>query len=99
MHFEELWEKCEIFQKDNSPVTSVEDIINELVMKLNLYTSIDKQINISDDDMKVVKSRLMGEILLPLTLLSLKDNINVYEALQTALTQRSISVFDTKYSI
>lgn len=98
MHFEELWEKCENFHKDNTADETVSDILNEFLMKLNLFASISAKSEISSEDIEKAKSRLFGEILLSLTAISLKENINVYDALQIALTQRSISHYSEKYS-
>jgi len=98
IHFEQLWLKCENFHKENLSNNSVAEITNELIMKIGLYSAIDQKTEIASEDMEKAKSRLMGEILLSLTALSLQDNINVYEALYLALSQRSISTFDSKYS-
>jgi len=96
-HFEDLWEKCESFHKENSGDESSADIVQELTMKLGLYSAIIQKSEVSSDDMEKAKSRLIGEILLSLTALSLKENINVFEALQSALTQRSINHYSDKY--
>ena len=92
-HFEDLWTKAEEFHKNNSSIDSIEDIIEELVMKIGLYKAIDQRDEIKSEDKKEAKSRLFGEILLTLTNLSLKDDINVYESLQIALLQRSINQY------
>ena len=89
-HFEELWEQCENFQKDGGKVSDVPILLEELSLKLNLYQAIDAKTEIPVEDRQKVKSRLLGEILLTLTGLSLKDNINVYEALNIALQYRSL---------
>lgn len=99
IHFEELWEKCENLNKEISSDELSSSIIDELMMKLNLYKLIDSQKDITDEDKQKVKSRTLGEILLTLTNLSLKDNINVYEALATAYKFRSISHYNEKYNI
>jgi hypothetical protein len=91
MHFEELWEKSEQFHQANSSLDSVDDIIEELTLKIGLYKAINQRAEISEDNKKEAKSRLLGEILLTLTSLSLKDNVNVYEALQITLLQHSIT--------
>lgn len=96
MHFEDLWEKCE-----NSHTQSLSDsptIIDELILKLNLYKAIISKNDIPEEDFKKIKSHTLGEILFTLTNLSLKDNINVYEALLTALHHRSIELYSAKYS-
>ena len=98
IHFEDLWGKCEDFHKDNSDNnSSISEIINELVMKLELYSMIEQKSEISSKDIEKAKSRLIGEILLSITALSLKDNVNVFEALHTALIQHSIGIFSIKH--
>lgn len=90
IHFEELWEKCEQHHQSLGNNVEVPTIIDELAMKINLYKLIDGKIELSEEERQKVKSRTMGEILLTLTNLSLKDNINVFEALSIAQQHRSI---------
>lgn len=90
VHFEKLWEQAESFQKDGSANISIQQIIEELIMKISLYKAIDLKTEIPEEDRQKVKSRTLGEILLTLTALSLKDNINVYEALNISLQYRSL---------
>lgn len=85
LHFEELWEKCEKFHQETSKNDNVGSIIDELIMKLNLYKMIDLKTELPIEEQEIIKSRTMGEILLTLTNASLKDNINVFEALNIAL--------------
>jgi len=87
--FEELWNKSEEFQKNASKETTTQNIIEELLLKLNLYKAIDLKTEIPEEERQKIKSRTLGEILLTFTCLSLKDNINVYEALSVALQYRS----------
>ena len=95
-HFEELWEECEKFQKDATAKNDVQHIIDELMLKINLYKAFDTKQEIPEEDRQKVKSRTLGEILLTLTALSLKDNINVYEALNIALQYRSVDFYVKK---
>ena len=97
VHFEKLWEQAEEFQKDGSANITVLQIIEELMMKISLYKAIDAKTEIPPEDRQKVKSRTLGEILLTLTALSLKYNINVYEALNIALQYRSLDHY-TKVS-
>ena len=94
MHFEELWEKCENFQKESASNMGPKFMIDELIMKLGLYKAVDAKADIPDEDRQKVKSRILGEILLVITGLSLKDNINVYESLSMALQYRSIEHYN-----
>lgn len=84
MHFENLWEKCEELYKNSSHDDSSINIVDEIVMKFNLYRLVCEQSELSDSEKQKIKSHTLGEILLSLTNLSLKDNINVYEALGIA---------------
>lgn len=86
-HFEQLWEDGENLHTNDDSSTST--ILDELSMKINLYKIIDSKIEIPEEERQKIKSRTMGEILLTLTNLSLKDNINVFEALKTANQFRS----------
>lgn len=98
IHFEDLWEKCEKFQKDNSSNNSSEDILDEIILKINLLKAIETKTDLPKEESEQAKSRLLGEILLSLTDLSLKDNINVFEALNVALLRHSITYYSNKYS-
>lgn len=95
-HFEVLWEKSEEFQKDATANISTQQVLEELMMKISLYKAIDAKTEIPIEDRQKVKSRTLGEILLTLTALSLKDNINVYEALNIALQYRSVDHYVRK---
>ena len=97
IHFENLWEKCENFHKETEFDEDVSPIISEIVMKLKLYEAVDQKIDDSIEEKEKAKSRILGEILLSLTLLSLRDNINVYEALHIALMHHSIDECSEKY--
>jgi len=94
-HFENLWNKCEELHQENIQNENVSTILEELLLKINLYKALDQKAEIADHE--TIKSRTMGEILLTLTKLSLKNNINVYEALNTALQYRSIEFYSKKY--
>lgn len=99
MHFEELWEKCELLHKevDAGGQKTIQALMDELMMKISLYKAIDTKTEISEEDRQKIKSRTLGEILLTLTHVSLQDNINVYEALALALQYRSITLYQQKY--
>ncbi len=86
-HFEDVWEKGEGLHKHEN--NSISDILNKLSLQIELYKLIDAQ-QTSNEEKEKAKSRTMGEILLTLTNLSLKDNINVFEALSIACQFKSI---------
>ncbi len=86
-HFEELWEECETMHSQfngNDPLSSIMD---ELSMKINLYKALDYK-TLPKEELQKIKSRTLGEILLTLTHLSLKENINVFESLSVAKQYR-----------
>jgi len=95
-HFETLWEQCEKFQKDAAANANIQQLVEELMMKISLYKAIDAKTEIPEEDRQKVKSRTLGEILLTLTALSLKDNINVYDSLNIALQYRSVDHYVRK---
>lgn len=97
VHFEDLWEKCENLHKDGVEQDEVQAIVNELIMKLTLYKTLDDKKEIPQEEIEKVKSRTFGEILLTLTNLSIKDSINVFDALATAYKYRAIQHYSEKY--
>ena len=92
IHFENLWEKCEKLHLDesNNEMDS-QSILDELAMKINLYRSVDQKTEVPPEELKIIKSRLLGEILLTITNISLKDNIDVFEALMMAYNYHSLT--------
>ncbi len=96
LHFEDLWEKCESFHKEFSSQDQLESIIQELELKTSLYSMLSNKA-LPEEEKNKIKIRTFGEMLLTLTNLSLKDNINVYEALSMALQYREIDKFSQKY--
>ena len=85
IHFEELWEKCERFHKEDSPNETSTEILEKLLLKIELYKAINSHSFAEVQDRQKAKSRLYGEILLSLTQLSFIEDINVFEALQISL--------------
>ena len=99
LHFEELWDKCEAFQKEASAPMDVASIVSELQMKVSLYKAIDLRTELPEEERTKLKARTMGEILLVITSISVKDNINVFECLTEALQYRSIDHFNRKHPV
>jgi hypothetical protein len=84
--FAELWcdgeEKC-------SPGIKVSQLLEELVIKANLYKALDaRKFLIPPEEYQKLKLRTMGELLLTMTGVSMQDDINVYEALALTLADR-----------
>jgi hypothetical protein len=98
LHFEALWEKAEQLHQSSINGETDASIAEELTFKIDLYRDIAKKEGIPEEEMHALQSRLMGEILLTLTKLSLKDNVDVYQALSVAMQYRSIDHYATKYS-
>jgi hypothetical protein len=94
--FDLIWCDCEAFQQEANPKATVLSIMEELAMKIGLYKALDTKSEIPDR--QSLKVRMMGEILLTLTNLSVVDNINVYQALVEALQLRSITHLDRKHT-
>lgn len=72
-------------------------VAEELVMKINLYKAITEKTKIPTEELHKMRTRILGEILLTLTGLSIKDNVDVFEALATALQYRTIEHLDGKH--
>jgi hypothetical protein len=99
IHFEQLWEQCEKLHQESLIKNSVPEILAELSLKINLYKIMDSKSEISPEECQKIKIRTMGEILLSLTDLSLKDNIDVFQALSEAMQYRSIEHYSQKHPV
>ncbi len=86
-HFEHLWEKCEEYHSSSNQNDTSDALIEELIAKINLYQAIVSR-KMPPEDLEKIKSHAFGEILLTLTNLSLKENVNVFEALLNSLKER-----------
>ena len=98
-HFEDLWLKAEDFHKDENKHATAQQILEELILKVNLYKTIAAVEPGKEQEATKAKSHLFGEILLSLTNLSFVDNVNTFEALGLALQQRSVEHFGKKYPL
>lgn len=96
IHFEELWEKCENLQKESCMDVPASNIVEEIIIKLNLYKVLDAKAEIPAGELAKIRSRVLGEVLLTMTSLSIKDNVDVYEALSSALQYRSVEQLQKK---
>lgn len=91
MHFEDLWNDSEeTFKEDLND--SLRDIIQNLLFKINTLNSLTSQSFKTSEEMQKIKMHLMGEILLDLSHISAKENINVYQAMKTALHYKKIGI-------
>lgn len=98
IHFEDLWTKCEELQKEALGARDMPSVAEELVMKINLYKAITEKTKIPAEELHKMRTRILGEILLTLTGLSIKDNVDVFEALAQAFQYRTIEHLDNKHS-
>ena len=98
LHFEDLWEKCENYHKDHSNNDSLDFIFDNLHLKINLLKSLLQKENLPVEEAQQAKKVLLGEIIFTLTSLSLKENINVFDALNTVLHYNTIQNLSKKYS-
>lgn len=97
MHFEDLWVQCEKLHEESNKKDSATLLLDELMMKLNLYRVIAEKTEGASAELQKMKDRAMGEVLLVLTKISAKENINVYEALSIAAQYHSIQHYTQKY--
>lgn len=85
-HFENLWQEAEEINKKSAPESGTDEILDELILKINLYKAIDKNKDLPNKE--EAKSYMMGEILYSLSAISLKDNLNTFKALQDSIILR-----------
>ena len=97
MSFSELWEEAETVMQDEVSVSSSEELVKEAEGKLRIYNLINRNSSMPEEDQRRLKSHTFGKIMLVLTQLSAKDNINVYAALKTALDETKIGLLESKY--
>lgn len=91
MHFEDLWTDAEeSFKEDLSD--SLNDIIQRILIKFNTLNSLMNSSSKNHEELQKIKIHLMGEILLDFSHISSKENINVYQAMQTALYYKKIGM-------
>ena|SRR5713101_6939474 len=94
--FDALWETCEALHQQISPDDNSSSILDELLLKVRLYQAINNQ-EMPEEEKQAIRTRAIGEVLLVLTNLSLRDNINVFAALEAAHNYRSIDFFSRKH--
>jgi hypothetical protein len=94
-HFEQVWEESEkLFDADK---LNVESILNELQAKVSLYRLLGTG-SFEAQDLGRTKTLLIGKIIMTLTKLSLKDNLNTFEALQVAIEDHKLIQMETSVS-
>lgn len=98
-HFEDLWNAAEALITTEAMERSVASLIMELNAKFNLYSAIDVNDQVPQEECDKLKARLFGKFMLTLTQLSLKDNINVFEVMKQAYDEAQISQLEAKYRV
>jgi hypothetical protein len=97
MHYEELWVKAEELKAGDISNRSVKSIIMELQAKFSVYEAMDANDKLSPEEKQRLKEHLFGKLLMTLTQLSLKDNVNTYAALAEAIEEEQLTQLETKY--
>jgi hypothetical protein len=97
MHFEDLWNEAESLLKDETSKKSVLSIVQELTAKISLYSALDNNNQIGTEEKKKLKFHLFGKIMMVLTSLSLKDDVNTFSALQNEIENAKIEWLAEKY--
>ncbi len=83
-----LWETSEqLFKDDQSDAGS---IINELIAKLSFYKTLDTS-ELAQEEKNKAKQFVMGNILMTLSHLTLKDNLNIYPIHKEAIAAQKIN--------
>jgi hypothetical protein len=80
-HFEEIWVEAENKLKSETELSTVEQICKEISAKIALYSSFTNY----TEDISFAKNQIFGEIMLLMTQITFKDNIDVYAALKAVM--------------
>lgn len=95
--FDQLWEEAEkTLQEETAMSLSSQELIKELIAKLNLYEKFNS-LEMDPADKATLLTNAMGKALLVLTQISFKDNINTYAALKAALDDKKVEIFTERY--
>lgn len=98
-HFEDLWEQAEELLRAETSVSSWEDLTQEALAKFHVLAQIKEETFSASTPEELIQLRanVLGKLLLVLSQLSAKNGINVYAALNQAVENRKISVFENRY--
>lgn len=86
-HFEDVWEDAEKLFDANK--LNVDSILNELQAKISLYRLLGAG-SFDPAELASAQASMIGKMLMTLTSLSLKENVNAYTALQQAIEERRL---------
>jgi hypothetical protein len=94
--FADLWNTAESLLQTETNSLSVQNLTEQLITQMSAYRAIDESTAPVEAKNKL-KENWMGSILLTMTQLSYKDNINTFTALQLAVEKIKILELSTKY--
>jgi len=97
--FDQVWEEGEALFKDQVSPDDLEPALKELELKIGIFRLLSEKKEIPPEEMKAMKMKTMGEILLSMTHISLLENINVYAALKETVLYRSIDHYAEKHNL
>ena len=86
--YDMIWETSEQLFKDDKSDTG--SIINELIAKLSFYQTLDTS-ELAQEEKNKAKQFVMGNILMTLSHLTLKDNLNIYTIHKEAISTQQIN--------
>lgn len=98
-HFEDLWEQAEQLLQTETSVSSWDELMQEALAKLHVLAQMKEETFSGSTHAELVQLRanVLGKLLLVMSQLSAKDGINVYAALNQAVENRKITVFENRY--
>lgn len=98
-HFETLWEQAEQLLQAETSISSWDELTQEALAKLHVLVQMKEEIfsGSSREELIQLRANVLGKLLLVLSQLSAKDGINVYAALNQAVENRKITVFENRY--
>jgi hypothetical protein len=97
-HFEHIWEASEALYADTIANTPISSIIAELQAKLSVYKAVSEQQSLEGEDLAKTKEHVMGNILMAMSKLSLKDGVNTWAALKQAVEDKKLGQMEASFA-
>ena len=97
-HFETIWNKSEELIASEVSKQPTAPIIEELIAKLALYKALDLNDKIPEEEKQKLKTHLFGKLLIALSKLSFKENVNVYTAMKQAMEELRLSQLELAFT-
>lgn len=91
LHFEELYEQSEKLATKIHQTETTTELIASIMSVLNDYKDLATS-KLPDEVKASLRNRYMGEIMFLFTAISMKDNVNVYAALQEEMRLNEIDI-------